>query len=202
MPPIRILRGAGSDNRLEIMRLISFVLVGLVYCGLAGFFGARAGWTETMAGSFIPYVATPFAAGFLLSGSRVRIIAGAAVGAVSSFCLVIVFYGGSALSSPYSLSTWGIHFWSVGGLVSGAVLGAVARLMRGPTFRSPRVWTAVYCGLLVLAQAAVLLTEMKFDGLDLAVLGLLLVIFCAVLTLAIRVGRDDLRASTAPSLLR
>ncbi|MFI5709841.1 DUF6518 family protein [Kribbella sp. NPDC051620] len=179
------------------MRFLSLVFVGLAYCGLTGFFGGRADWVETMAGSFIPYLAIPFAIGFLVPGSRPRVIAGAAAGASTSFLMVVVFNIGSALSSPYPLSMWGVYFWSIAALVSGAVFGIASRLLAGTTFRNPAAWTAGYCGLLVLAQAAVLLTRTRLDGLDLVALGAGLVIFCAVVALAIRSGRASLQLSPA-----
>lgn len=168
---------------------------GVLFCGLVALLADRAVWLETAAQSFVPYVAVPFAVGLLRTRSRA---AGAALaGALSSVSLVVSFYGTTALHSPYPISMYGPWFFSLLGMVSGAVLALSARWVQPRTTASTAVLGTACCSCLVLAEGWVVRTG-RYSTAEMIALALVLAFWCAVVLAAIRAaaGQDGERAAS------
>jgi peptidoglycan biosynthesis protein MviN/MurJ (putative lipid II flippase) len=125
-------------QQAEIMRTLFLIVSGMLFCALAAFFADQAGWVETIAQCFVPYVAVPFASGLL--ARRPHVAGAALLGAVSSVSLVVAFYGTTALDSPYSIHLWGPYFWGLNAMISGAVLAMASWWLKPRISGNPWAW--------------------------------------------------------------
>lgn len=121
-------------------------LVGAAFCGSAAALAHTSPVVETVAQSFVPYVAVPLAVG-LLSRRRHPALVPVA-GAAASVLLVVVFYGVTAVGSEYGIDLFGPLFWAAVGSVTGAALGVGGRVLAPIAVRWPTLCaTALGTGL-------------------------------------------------------
>jgi hypothetical protein len=177
------------------MKALLLIVSGVLFCALAAFFADRAGWVETIAQSFVPYVAVPFASGLLARRSHVA--RAALLGAVSSVSLVVAFYGTTALDSPYSIHLWGPYFWGLNGIISGAVLAMASWWLKPRISGNPWAWGAGCCSLLVFAEAWVVHRGRGYGDADALALLFVVAFWCVVILLAIRAGESRGRKRSA-----
>ena len=128
---------------------------GVGFCAAASFFGDASLMMGAVAQSWVPYVAVPFAMGFVVFPSTV--VRAGLVGALSSLTLVVAFYvaGNPERTGGYSVDTDSIYSeYGPLSLASGFVLAALSRCVARRAAAAPGRWALACCCLLTLAVVA------------------------------------------------
>jgi hypothetical protein len=81
------------------------IVVGLLFCAAAAALADQGTLVESVAQSFVPYLAVPLCTGVLAAPWHV--VAAALVGAGSSAAMVATFYAATAVRSAYAVHLWG-----------------------------------------------------------------------------------------------
>jgi hypothetical protein len=100
---------------------------------------------EAQANLFLPYVVAPFACGAALAERRPQLAA--VTGVAIAVAMVVGFYGATQATSPFTIRSWGIEFWSVAALPAGVGAAVAGRACAAWLARS-RPWRIVF-GLLL-----------------------------------------------------
>lgn len=126
--------------------------VGVVFCAGASFLGDTSLWMGAVAQSWVPYVAVPFAMGFI--GARLSVVRAGVLGALSCSMLIGAFYlaGNPARTGSYSVDTGSmVSEYGLLSLVTGFTMAALARAIAPRVAVAPWRWTVAFCSFLTLA---------------------------------------------------
>jgi hypothetical protein len=150
-----------GSSRFPAMKARTVLVVGSGYVALLAFLAEKSAWVSDLANSFVPFAAIPMSVSML--AARRSIAAGILTGAVSGAVPVLAFYAGSALSSPYALSSYGPVYWSLVGSAFGAVVGTSVWLVRPHIGRITWGWLALSASALLVAQLVVILGVSEYS---------------------------------------
>jgi hypothetical protein len=127
---------------------------GVVFCAVTSFLGDTSLMMGAVTQSWVPYVAVPFAMGFVAVPATV--VRAGLLGALSSLVLVVAFYAVSPFDTGgYSVDTTSIyHEYGPIGVVTGFMLAALARSMAPRAAAAPGRWALACCSFLTLALIA------------------------------------------------
>jgi len=127
---------------------------GVVFCGLTSFLGDTSLMMGAVTQSWVPYVAVPFAMGFVAVPTTV--VRAGLLGSLSSLILVVAFYavrpfdtGGHPVDTTSILYEYGPI-----GLVTGFMLAALARSMATRAAAAPGRFALACCSFVTLALLA------------------------------------------------
>ena len=135
------------------MRGWVIVVAGVLFCAVTSFFGDTSLLMGAVTQSWVPYVAVPFAVGFV--PLRMTVFRAGLLGALSSVAAVIGFYAVSPFdSSGLPVSTDGIYEYAPLGIVTGFLLAALSRSLASRVARAPVRWALACCSILTLALTA------------------------------------------------
>ena len=135
------------------MRGWVIVVSGVLFCAVTSLLGDTSLLMGAVAQSWVPYLAVPFAVGFV--AVRMTVFRAGLLGALSSVVLVIGFYAVSPFDSPgLPASTDGIYEYAPLGIVTGFMLAALSRSIASRVARAPVRWALACCSILILAQTA------------------------------------------------
>lgn len=146
--------GSRTLHTLSRMRGWVIVVCGVVFCAVTSFFGDTSLLMGAVTQSWVPYVAVPFAMGFV--AFRTTTIRAGLLGAMSSLILVIAFYAiGLFDTEGPSVDTDSIYYeYGPLSLVTGFMLAALARSMAPRVAEARGRWGLVCCSVLALALGA------------------------------------------------
>lgn len=134
------------------MRGWIIIVAGVVFCAGASFLGDTSLWMGAVAQSWVPYVAVPFAMGFI--GAQLSVVRAGVLGALSCSILIVAFYlaGNPARSGGYSVDVGSmVGEYGLLSLVTGFAMAAVARVIAPRVAVAPWRWTMAGCSFLTLA---------------------------------------------------
>ncbi len=135
------------------MRGWVIVVAGVLFGAVTSFFGDTSLLMGAVTQSWVPYVAVPFAVGFV--PSRMTVFRAGLLGALSSVAVVIGFYAVSPFdSSGLPVSTDGIYEYAPLGVVTGFMLAALSRSLASRVARAQVRWALACCSILTLALTA------------------------------------------------
>ncbi len=136
------------------MRGWVIVVSEVAFCAVTSFLGDTSLLMGAVTQSWVPYVAVPFAMGFV--AVRTTAVRAGLLGATSSLILVIAFYAVSPFDTDgFPVDTDSIYDeYGLISLVTGFMLAALARSMAPAVVKAPVRWALVCCSVLTLALIA------------------------------------------------
>lgn len=136
------------------MRGWVIVISGMVFCAMTSFLGDTSLMMGAVTQSWVPYVAVPFAMGFVAVGASA--VRAGLLGALSSVMLVVAFYAVSPFDTGgYSVDTTSIYYeYGPIGVITGFMLAVLSRSISRKVAEAPAWWALACCSILTLALIA------------------------------------------------
>jgi len=136
------------------MRGWGLLASGVVFCAVTSFLGDTSLMMGAVTQSWVPYVAVPFAMGFV--AFRTTVIRAGLLGALSSLILLVSFYAVRPFDTGgYPVDTPSIYYeYGPIGLVTGFLLAALARSLTPRAAAAPGRYALACCVFLTLAVIA------------------------------------------------
>jgi len=129
------------------------VVSGVLFCAVTSLLGDTSLLMGAVAQSWVPYLAVPFAVGFVVV--RLTVLRAGLLGALSSVAVVVGFYAVSPFdSSGLPVSSDGIYEYAPLGIVTGFMLAALSRSIASRVARAPVRWALACYLILILALTA------------------------------------------------
>jgi hypothetical protein len=126
----------------------------MVFCAMTSFMGDASLMMAAVTQSWVPYVAVPFAMGFVAVGATP--VRAGLLGALSSVMLIVAFYAVRPFDTGgYAVDTTSIYYeYGPIGVITGFTLAVLSRSTARKAAEAPALWALACCSILTLALIA------------------------------------------------